>query len=283
MRVKNKLYYIRGAQSARVFSEKSSEVKVTPAVNNDQRPLFRAGGKSFFSIYLTELRYRALYLFFSFSLTFFMATTYSSSLIYLMCTPFLKSKVHFIFTQVTEGLYAALDVSILCALSFCAPLFVYQLYSFFMPSSYQGQRLLVHFFIFLTAFLFLLSFYIALFILLPKIWAFLQQFQQENKSLEIQLTASLGPAVRWVCTTLFFTVLFFQIPVLVALSLYWGVIDGKVLQKKRKYAFFFSLLLASLLSPPDVFSQSTLALGGVLFYELIFWFALYHLRWCNGP
>ena len=241
---------------------------------------------STFSLHLMELRYRALYLFFSFSCTFFISTLNSSALTYLISTPysFAKEKecVSFIFTNITEGFYAALNVSLMCTFFFFLPVLIYQFYSFLIPSCYQGERENFNLIIFSAFFLFLLSLYIAFAFLLPKICAFLEQFQYQSKSMEIKLQARIGPAVRWSCNAFIFTAIFFQTPVLLALLYNWGIVDCNFLEEKRKYVFFSLLLISSFLSPPDFYSQLALALGAFFIYELFLWSVLFHQKWIRN-
>ena len=239
--------------------------------------------RTIFTLHLMEMRYRAFYFVFSLCVTFLTGTFYCSALTHLICTPFLFGKekecVLFICTHVTEGLYAAVDVSIMYTFFFCAPLLIYHFYSFFIPSCYQREQSAVHFILFSAAALFLISLYAAFFFFLPKICTFLQQFQYESKYMEIKLEARIGPAVRWSCTVFLFTALFFQIPLFFLLLLNWGIIDCQFLKEKRRYAAFCLLLMSSLLSPPDVSSQCALAFSAFFFYELFLWWALFHRRW----
>ena len=167
-------------------------------------------------------------------------------------------------------------------LFFCVPALLYQLYSFFMPSCYQEERKNVNILLFFSVLLLFLSIYGSFAILLPKICDFLQQFQYESKCMEIKLQARIGPAVGWSCNAFLFTALFFQMPVLLALAIHWQLIDCDFLKKKRRYVLFSLLLISSLLSPPDLSSQCTLAALIGLFYELFLWSALFHQRWKAG-
>ena len=246
--------------------------------------IYRGAGVNSFSLHLKELRYRALYFLFSLLSTFLTGTYYSSVLTHLICTPFSGGNSSpectlFIWTHVTEGLYAALNVSLMYTLFFCVPALLYQFYSFFMPSCYQEERKNVNIILFFAALLLFLSIYGGFAILLPKICYFLQQFQYESKCMEIKLQARIGPAVGFLSSTFLFTVLFFQMPVLLAVGIYWQVIDCDFLKEKRRYVLFSLLLISSLLSPPDLSSQCTLAALIALFYELFLWSALFHQRW----
>ena len=236
------------------------------------------------SFHFAELRYRSFYFFLSCTCTFFSCAFYSNALTYLISTPFSTERegALFIFTHVTEGFYAAVDVSLVCTLFFSVPLLIYHIYSFFMPSCYQRERSKLNVLILSALLLFLFSLYMAASFLLPKICLFLQQFQYSSRSMEIKLQARIGPAVRWSCTTFLFTAFFFQMPVLLSLLLSWGAVDCHYLGEKRRYAFFCILLFSSLFSPPDVSSQCVLALGVFLLYELFLWSALFHHRWSQG-
>ena len=243
----------------------------------------KRGGVNSFSLYLIELRQRALYFFFSLLSTFLTGTYYSNVLTHLICTPFSSGKdkecTFFIWTHVTEGLYAAVNVSLIFTLFFCVPALLYQLYSFLMPSCYQEDRKNVNIILFFAFLLLFLSIYGGFALLLPKICYFLQQFQYSSKCMEIKLQARIGPAVGWSCNAFLLTILFFQLPILLAVLLHWRIIDGDFLKKKRRYVLFSLLLISSLLSPPDLSSQCTLAALIALLYELFLWSALFHQRW----
>ena len=160
-----------------------------------------------FSLHLVELRYRTLYFLFSLFSTFLTGTYYSNVLTHLICTPFSIGKDQectlFIWTHVTEGLYAALSVSLMYTVLFSLPQLLYQLYSFFMPSCYQQERKNVNITLFFAALLLFLSIYGGFAIVLPKIFSFLQQFQYESRSMEIKLQPVSG--LQWV----FFLMLFY--------------------------------------------------------------------------
>ena len=233
-------------------------------------------------LHMLELRWRAFYFGISFICTFLLSTLYSTPLTHLICTPFssgMENSCKFIFTHVTEGLYATLQVSFMCALSFCVPLLIYQVYSFLMPSCYQGERVTTNLIIFSMTLLFLISLCMAFLFVLPKIFAFLQQFQHQGKCLEITFTARIGPAVQWSCTIFFLTTLFFQMPVFLFLLLHWGVVHHSFLREKRKYALFSLLLGASFICPPDVSGQCVFTIAGCFLYELGIWCALFYKNW----
>ena len=237
-------------------------------------------------LHMLELRYRVFYLLLSLVFTFLCATSYSTSLTHLICTPFspgMEFNSKFIFTHVTEGLYATLQVSFMCTLLFCVPLCIYHAYSFFVPSCYQGERAIVNLIVLSIVFLFFLTLLVAFLFLLPKICAFLQQFQYQGKCFEIKLEARIGPAVHWSCTAFFLLAFLFQTPVFFFLFLRLGVIQHSFLRERRKYALFSFLLIAAFLSPPDVSGQCAFTVAGCALYELGVWCSLFHHNWLHQP
>ncbi len=244
-----------------------------------------------FSLHLLELRYRLGYIFLSYFITFLIGIHYSPELTYLICIPFSNKthpKCNFIFTELTEGLYTTIQVSFISALYLSMPLIIYQLRSFFIPSCFQWERKKMDWILFCITIFFLISVFFAFQFILPKICTFLQEYELENKFIEIKLQARIVSAVNWSLTAFFVTIILFQIPVIFALlcNISYDSPHRKMasllatfLIKNRKYAFLLLLLVASFFCPPDVSIQCMLAITGYLFYESFIWYALTQERW----
>jgi sec-independent protein translocase protein TatC len=247
-----------------------------------------------FSLHLLELRYRASYIFLSYFITFLISTYYSPELTYLICVPFSKEggqdaqvprQTNFIFTELTEGLYTAIRVSFISALYLSMPLIIYQVRSFFIPSCFQWERKKIDWMLAMIITSFLMSIFFAFQFILPKICVFLQQYELENRFIQIKLQARIVSAVNWSLTTFFVTIILFQIPVIFVLlcSLYpHGKMATQLatfLIKNRKYAFLLLLLIASFFSPPDISIQCVLAATGYFFYESFIWYSLTQEKW----
>ena len=239
--------------------------------------------KSVFSLHLLELRYRVLYVLISFLFTFLVGTFYSAPLTHLICIPLcfaspeMGTSSFFIFTELTEGLYAAIQVDFICALYLSFPVLIYQLYCFFIPSCFCGEQRKINWVLFYIALLFLISFFFACQFVLPKICLFLQEYQYESKCIQIKLQARIAPAIRWSCTLFFFCTAFFQIPILFKLICRKGT-TAFLIRNRRTAAFLF-LVAASFFSPPDISIQCVLASLGCTTYELFICYALINQCW----
>jgi sec-independent protein translocase protein TatC len=62
--------------------------------------------------------------------------------------------------------------------------------------------------------------------------------------------------------------LVFELPVVIFFLARMGIVDYKFLARNRKFALLAAFLIGAMLTPPDVFSQTALALPFVVLYEI---------------
>jgi sec-independent protein translocase protein TatC len=92
----------------------------------------------------------------------------------------------------------------------------------------------------------------------------------------IELTARLESYVN-LSTRFYLTVLMiFQIPLLIIMFYYYNIIDCFILCKIRKFFLFSSVLLSAFISPPDIISQSIIAVLLFFLYELLVFVGIFH-------
>jgi sec-independent protein translocase protein TatC len=59
----------------------------------------------------------------------------------------------------------------------------------------------------------------------------------------------------------------FEVPIATVMLIWSGLVSMKTLQSGRRYAFLAAFIIAAILTPPDVLSQTLLALPMYLLYE----------------
>jgi len=68
-------------------------------------------------------------------------------------------------------------------------------------------------------------------------------------------------------STVFFTGLLFLLPVVIMIFSKLGIITSAWLKKYRKHSFVAVLILAAIITPPDLFTQIIVSIPIVLLYE----------------
>ena len=103
----------------------------------------------------------------------------------------------------------------------------------------------------------------------PIAWKFFMSYQNFNSSgVPIRLEAKMGEYLSLMMRFIFAFGLAFQLPVVLGLMAKVGIVKYKSLKKFRKYAIVIAFIAAAILTPPDPFSQISLALPIILLYEI---------------
>ena len=94
-----------------------------------------------------------------------------------------------------------------------------------------------------------------------------------NSGVPIRLEAKMGEYLALMMRFIFAFGLAFQLPVVLGLMAKVGIVNYTSLKKFRKYAIVIAFLSAAFLTPPDPFSQISLALPIILLYEISIYIA----------
>jgi sec-independent protein translocase protein TatC len=108
------------------------------------------------------------------------------------------------------------------------------------------------------------------YVLLPYAIKFFAGFEQPAGPdvLPVQMENKVGEYIGFVMTLIFAFGLCFELPVLLSLLARVGLVTSAGLKSKRRYAIVIVFLVAAVVTPPDVFSQVSLALPILALYEI---------------
>ena len=177
--------------------------------------------------------------------------------------------LHLVFTEPLEFFFTKVKLAGFGAIVLAFPVLAFQLYGFVAPGLYKRERRA--FLPFLTAapFLFLLGAALVYFIMLPFVlWFSLNQQIVGAGSIDVQLLPKVSDYLTLVTGLLLAFGLCFQLPVVLSLLGMAGLVTTAMLTAVRRYAVVGVFIIAAILTPPDPFSMMSLALPGLLLYEV---------------
>ena len=117
--------------------------------------------------------------------------------------------------------------------------------------------------------MFVLGAAVVYYVISPVAWKFFLSFQtSQADGIYITLQAKMNEYLSLMMTFIFAFGLAFQLPVILLLLVKFGILTIAQLVSFRKYAIVLSFVFAAIVTPPDPFSQISLALPVIILYEI---------------
>lgn len=180
-----------------------------------------------------------------------------------------------IFTGVAEGFFAYLKIAFFTGACIALPFLIYQLWAFVSPGLHDHEHTVGVFILILAPVLFFAGAIMAYAGILPLALDFFLSFQNltPDAGLPIELEARISEYLSFVTHLIFAFGCAFQLPIIMILTVRSGLASADQLAAMRKYIFLIVLLIAALLTPPDIVSQLFLAGPIFVLYELALFIA----------
>lgn len=144
------------------------------------------------------------------------------------------------------------------------PVILWELWRFISPALYDTEKKGAKLFIFISSILFFLGVLFGYFIITPLSINFLAGYQV---SAQIHNDIDLDSYISLIRSTTLSTGLIFELPVAMFFLSKLGLVTPIFLRKYRKYAIVVILIIAAIVTPPDVVSQITVSIPLLILYE----------------
>lgn len=182
----------------------------------------------------------------------------------LRLIPDLTVQTRMVSTKPGEGFAFALKVSTLVAFALGAPVLLWQMWGFIAAGLYTHERRAVFKFFPISLALFLGGVLFGFFVMLPYTFYFLiATFPPE----EVQFLPSLDPYLSLLTSLTLILGAVFQLPIVIYALTRMGLVERATFVKYRKHFIVCAFLLSGILTPPDPYTQSMLAIPMILMYE----------------
>lgn len=159
----------------------------------------------------------------------------------------------FIWTCITAGFILAF------------PYILYELWKFISPALYEKEKKGAIGFIVMSSVLFFLGVLFGYFVIVPLSINFVATF---SVSSVVKNEFNLDSYIGMIKTSVIAAGLFFELPIIIYFLTKLGLVTPNFLRKYRKYAIVIVLIVAAIVTPPDVVSQITVAIPMLIIYEL---------------
>lgn len=216
--------------------------------------------------HLTELRSRLLKCVGA-VLVIFAGLFYFSQQIYaLVAAPlraYLPEGASMIATGVASPFLTPFKLTLVVSLFVAMPVVLYQIWGFIAPGLYRHERRIAVPLLISSIFLFYAGMAFAYFVVFPIMFGFFASVTPEG----VAMMTDIGQYLDFVLTLFFAFGVAFEIPIATFLLIWVGVVDVETLRKSRPYVIVGCFVVGMVLTPPDVFSQTLLAVPMWLLFE----------------
>ncbi len=227
--------------------------------------------------HLIELRKRLIWSAASFLICFLGAYYVSGDIYYFLAEPLAAvlraqgmADPHLVYTQLYEAFFTKIKVAFFGGAFVAFPIMAAQIWLFVAPGLYRSEKKALLPFLLATPILFTMGAALAYYFVFPFAWKFFASFQDPTGGggVPIELLPRVSEYLDLVMKLIFAFGITFQLPVALTLLAKVGITSSAQLKKFRRYAYVGMFIVAAILAPPDVITQTGLALPLIALYEI---------------
>lgn len=167
-----------------------------------------------------------------------------------------------------------IKLALVASIFLSIPFIFYQMWAFIAPGLYKHERKLVMPLVVSSTILFYLGVLFAYYVVFPLVFTFLSKIAPDGVNAMPDIAAYLD----FVLTLFFAFGLAFEIPIATIILVWMGMVTPEQLTKKRPYVIVGAFVIGMFLTPPDIISQTLLAIPMWVLFEMGIFFSRFFVR-----
>jgi sec-independent protein translocase protein TatC len=168
-----------------------------------------------------------------------------------------------IATQVASPFLTPFKTTLFVALFFAMPVVIYQIWAFVAPGLYRREKKFAIPMVVSSIVLFYCGIAFAYWVVFPLMFAFFSSVTPEGVAMMTDISSYLD----FILTIFFAFGIAFEVPIATVMLVATGLTNTDSLKRKRPYVFLGAFIIGMLLTPPDVISQTLLAVPIYILFE----------------
>lgn len=173
-------------------------------------------------------------------------------------------EIQFVFIAPAELLMSYVKIAVIGGFVIAAPFLVLQLWLFISPGLKKTEKTTIAVSLFVGGIFFIVGIVFSYMVVMPIMLRFFMGFQIE----EIQEMISFENYLSFVVRTLLSFGLIFELPIIMVILTKFRIVKVYFLKQNRKYFILAIFVIAAILTPPDVITQTLLAAPMLLLFEV---------------
>lgn len=225
--------------------------------------------------HLVELRSRLLRSIICVLVVFCALVYWANDIYTLLATPLtqnLPEGATMIATNVATPFFTPIKLTGVVAVFLSVPFILYQVWAFVAPALYKHEKRLIYPLLVSSTLLFYAGVAFAYYVVFPLVFGFLTKTAPQG----VQMATDISSYLDFVLTIFLAFGISFEVPVAIILLCWSGVTSAESLRGKRPYIITAAFIIGMLLTPPDIFSQTLLAIPMCLLFEVGLFFSRFY-------
>lgn len=242
--------------------------KVSPGSNDlDDEEEEELKSEMTFVEHLVEMRDRMLQVLIVVVVFLLIQMPFANEIYGILAAPLIESMpegTSMIATEVASPFLAPFKLVLVLSIFLAMPMVLYHFWGFVAPGLYRKERKLTLPLMVTSVALFYLGMAFAYYVVFPLMFAFFQAWTPEGVVIMTDISAYLNFVLK-----IFFAFgIAFEVPIATILVVWSGFTTADALAEKRPYVIVGAFVLGMLLTPPDLISQTLLAVPMWILFEL---------------